>query len=118
MKNKSDVVSCEGVCYDCPNKYSTTHCGNEDMKYNVIINDIKSAINMFGDKKFWMSVDWDENDEVAMRAWKKVEKWLKDRGYKCGSMTYRKFIVYSTDGKPVVSCGHHTGTVYIRKESN
>lgn len=109
-------IDCNGVCYDCPNKWTTTHCGNEDKKYNVIIDKIKRVINEYGDKKFWISVNWDETDAIAMRAWERAKKWLKDNGYKCTGVTYREWIQYRTDGKPCIDIGCHHGTAYIRKE--
>ncbi len=111
----SKRTDCDGVCYDCPNKWTTTFCGNEDEKYNVIMRSIKRAMEEHSNKKFWIAVDWEEKDEVAMRAWKRAEAWLNENGYTCSNITYRSWIMHSVEGKPVLDCGRSHGTAYIRK---
>ncbi|MBO5435926.1 hypothetical protein J6A31_09040 [bacterium] len=108
-------TDCEGACYNCPNKWTTTYCSNENAKYAVIIENIKKAIAEYGEERFWIPVDWEESDITAMRAWKKAREWIKEHGFVYTGITFRRWLVEDTNGKPVVSCGVDNGTVYIRK---
>lgn len=108
-------VKCEGICYDCPNKGTTDFCTNEEKKYEIIIQTIKRANNEWDKPKFWINVDWEIKDVVAMKAWKRAVEWLNDNGYDVSSVSYKEWIRYDDKGNPWKDCGYHTGTAYIRK---
>lgn len=99
-------IDCEGICYDCPNKWTSLKCDNENKKYDVIIKDMERAIDEYeGKALIWISIDWDEDDVVAMRAWKRAKRWLCNIGYYVAGITFRKWCAYRTDGRPSVGCG-------------
>lgn len=102
------------ICYDCPNKRTTLKCNNEQMKYYHLMMRIRSAIRDY-DNKYWIDIDFDHDDKVANAALSKCMNWLTDNGYTYGEPTYRSWCMYADNGKPVVDCGCHHGTLYFHK---
>ena len=110
-------IDCDGICYDCPNKWTSLKCDNENVKYNNIINNMKKAIDEYEGKcLIWIRIDWDEDDIVAMRAWNRAKKWLCNRGYRVSRVSFRQWISHRIDdGRPSVDVGCYHGTAYIKK---
>lgn len=101
----------ESFCYDCPHRY----CQHEDEKYQKLIN---YATYQIEDGLQFMDIDFEYNDEVALRAFVRFRDWLLERGYMGRKPSFKKWIAWQSDGKPAVDWGYHCGKFYFYKISN
>lgn len=96
-------------CYDCPYQY----CKHEDELFNKLVNQTKLQIER---GLFWISIDFEYEDETAKRAFAKYRTWLKSQGFEVNHPpTYKTWIAYCEDKTPITECGYHTGTFYFHK---
>ena len=98
----------ERYCYDCPYRY----CHHEDDMYIKLVNQSKSQIK---NGLYWISISFEYNDTIALRAFERYKKWLNTQGFEFEGTTYKTWIAYRSDGAPAVGCGYHTGTFYFHK---
>lgn len=93
-------------CYDCPYRY----CMHEHDMYTKLVNQTKFWIK---EGIHWISIDFEENDTIALKAFERYKKWLNEQGFEGDNLSYKTWINYRIDGTPVVECGYHTGTFYF-----
>lgn len=97
-------------CIVCPYRY----CIDENTMYNRLIKETKYQVESL--RLYFIPIWFEENDEVALRAFERYRKWLKDYGYEGNEPSYKKWIAYTEDThKPIRDCGCHDGTFYFHK---
>ena len=106
----NDCCFSKCYCYDCPYRY----CKHEDELFNKLIN---QTIYQIERGLFWVSIDFEYEDETAKRAFTKYKTWLKSRGFEGNPPTYKMWIAYRKNKTPITECGYHTGTFYFHKRS-
>lgn len=96
-------------CYDCKYRY----CHHENCKYQKLINRTECKLN---DDLFWIDIDWEENDKVSNLAFERYLTWLTNHGFGFKHPpSFKRYMLYRSDGMPVTDCGYHTGTLYFYK---
>ena len=107
-KMHSDCNFSECYCYDCPYRY----CHHEDDMYIKLVNQSKYQIK-YG--LYWISIGFEYNDTIALRAFERYKEWLKAHGFEGTTPSYKTWIAYRDDKTPAVDCGYHQGTFYFHK---
>lgn len=99
----------EIMCVVCPYRY----CVDEEEMYQRLIANTKRQVEKWG--LHWIHIWFEERDTVALKAFERYRKWLKEYGYEGGRLSYKEWIAYTYDHKPFRDCGCHDGTFYFHK---
>jgi len=106
MKLHDDCNFSKCHCYDCPYRY----CRHEHDMYEKLVNQTKFWLKR---GIHWISIDFEENDAVALKAFERYKTWLGRQGFEGDNLSYKTWIRYCDDGTPVIECGYHSGTFYF-----
>ena len=76
------------------------------------------TLDHVNDGLFWIDIDFEESDTIAMAAYAKYLEFLDNCGmepskYGC---SYREYIIKNDAGEPVIDGGYHNGTLYFHKK--
>lgn len=117
-KNKFDCDSTGMWCYDCPYRY----CHLENKKYEKLKMRTEDHIK---EGLYWISIDFENTDEVSQRAFARYKKWLEaEKGCVGCEPSYKEWILWNKEDIPEsmksrIYHSYHTGTFYFhpkRKE--
>lgn len=95
-------------CFNCPTRF----CTQPDIKYQKLIN---RTLQHLEEQLFWIDVDFEETDVLSLAAFENYKYWLQEHGYFPTGTSFKTWIIYDTNGKPVNDGGYHNGTLYFRK---
>lgn len=99
---------CIFPCYNCKSRYCSSYDDKLDRLAQRFESQIKEGLN-------WIDIDFEEDDEVGKRALQTIIEFLKLKGFKFSTPSYKTWIVYTDTGDPCTDCGYHAGTLYFKR---